>query len=48
MPIEQYTESLVLQEMKCAIGENAFGYVFPQGDVEQMDKLEKLPQESGR
>jgi 16S rRNA G966 N2-methylase RsmD len=42
MPIEQYTESLVLQEMKCVIGENAFGFVFPQGDVEQIAKLEKL------
>jgi hypothetical protein len=42
MPIEQYTESLVLQEMKCTIGENAFGFVFPQGDVSSVDKLEKL------
>ena len=30
MAIEQYTESLTLKEMKCAIGENEFGYVFPQ------------------
>jgi type I restriction-modification system DNA methylase subunit len=47
MPIEQYTESLVLQEMKCTIGENAFGYVFPQGDVSSVDKLEKLLKKAG-
>ena len=33
MPIEQYTESLTLHGMKCVIGENDFGYVYPQGDV---------------
>jgi type I restriction-modification system DNA methylase subunit len=47
MAIEQYTESLVLQGMQCAIGENAFGYVFPQGDVEQVDTLEKLLKKAG-
>jgi 16S rRNA G966 N2-methylase RsmD len=47
MPIEQYTESIVLREMKCTIGENAFGYVFPQGDVSPVDKLEKLLKKAG-
>jgi type I restriction-modification system DNA methylase subunit len=47
MPIEQYTESLVLQEMKCTLGENAFGFVFPQGDVSSVDKLEKLLKKAG-
>ena len=42
MAIEQYTESLTLREMKCTIGENEFGYVFPQGDVSSVDKVEKL------
>lgn len=42
MPIEQYTESLTLREMKCIIGENNFGYVFPQGDVSAVDKIEQL------
>lgn len=42
MAIEQYTESLTLKEMKCTIGENKFGYVFPQGDVSSVDKIEKL------
>jgi 16S rRNA G966 N2-methylase RsmD len=47
MPIEQYTESIVLQEMKCALGENEFGFCFPQGDVEQVDKLEKALRKAG-
>ena len=47
MPIEQYTESLTLKEMKCAIGENSFGYVFPQGDVGSLDKIEILLKKAG-
>jgi len=47
MAIEQYTESIVLQEMKCALGENDFGFCFPQGDVEQIDKLEKVLKKAG-
>jgi 16S rRNA G966 N2-methylase RsmD len=47
MPIEQYTESIVLQEMKCVLGENEFGFCFPQGDVEQIDKLEKALKKAG-
>lgn len=39
MPIEQYTESLTLKEMKCNIGKTDFGYVFPQGDVKDVDKV---------
>ena len=42
MAIEQYTESLTMKEMKCTIGENKFGYVFPQGDVSSIDKIDKL------
>lgn len=42
MAIEQYTESLTLKEMKCTIGKNKFGYVFPQGDVSSVDKIDKL------
>ena len=37
MANEQYTESLTLKEMKCTIGENTFGYVFPQGDGSSVD-----------
>lgn len=42
MAIEQYTEKLTLREMKCSIGQNKFGYVFPQGDVSAVDKIERL------
>ena len=47
MAIEQYTENLTLREMKCTIGENPFGYVFPQGDVESVDKIENLLKKAG-
>jgi hypothetical protein len=47
MPIEQYTESIVLQEMKCIPGENEAGFCFPQGDVEQVGKLEKALKKAG-
>lgn len=47
MAIEQYTESLTLREMKSTIGENKFGYVFPQGDVSSVDKIEKLLKMAG-
>lgn len=42
MAIEQYTESLTLAEMKCQIGKNDFGYVYPQGDVADIDKVNNL------
>ncbi len=47
MAIEQYTERLVMQEMRCHIGENDFGYVFPQGDVSVVDKIERLLKKAG-
>lgn len=47
MAIEQYTENLTLKEMKCAIGKNAFGYVLPQGDVANADKIERLLKQAG-
>lgn len=47
MAIEQYTESLTLKEMRCTIGENPFGYVFPQGDVSSVDKIENLLKKAG-
>lgn len=47
MPVEQYTESLTLCEMKCTLGENPFGYVFPQGDVEKIDKIQTLLRKAG-
>lgn len=47
MAIEQYTESLTMSEMKCKIGKNEFGYVYPQGDVEDIDKIEQLLKAAG-
>jgi len=47
MAIEQYTESLTLKEMKCELGDNGWGYVFPQGDVSNIDKIEKLLKKAG-
>lgn len=47
MPIEQYTESLTLCEMKCVLGENPFGYVFPQGDIYKIDKIQSLLKKAG-
>ncbi len=47
MPIEQYTESLTLKEMKINIGDNGWGYVFPQGDVADIDKINFLLKKSG-
>lgn len=47
MAIEQYTESLTLYEMNCTIGKNSFGFVFPQGDVKSVDKVEKLLKKAG-
>ncbi|MBP3709191.1 MAG: N-6 DNA methylase [Treponema sp.] len=47
MAIEQFTESLTLKEMNCSIGENPFGFVFPQGDVGAVDKIENLLKKAG-
>ena len=47
MPVEQYTESLTLQGMKCVLGENDFGFVYPQGDVADVAKAERLLQRAG-
>lgn len=47
MAVEQYTENLTMREMKCSIGKNDFGYVFPQGDVSAVDKIEELLKQAG-
>ncbi len=47
MAVERYTESLTLKEMKCVIGKNSFGYVFPQGDVSSVDKMENILKQAG-
>jgi len=47
MAIEKYTESLTLKEMKCTLGENDWGYVYPQGDVSEIEKIELLLKKAG-
>ena len=47
MAIEQYTESLTLQNMKCILGENEFGFVYPQGDISEIEKIENLLKKAG-
>lgn len=47
MANERYTESIVLNEMKSKIGKNNFGYIFPQGDISEIDKIQKLLEKAG-
>jgi len=47
MAVERYTEGLVMHEMKCTYGDNGWGYVFPQGDVSDIDKVEELLKKAG-
>lgn len=47
MAIEQYTEHLLLKEMHCELGENDFGFVFPQGDIREIEKIETILKDMG-
>lgn len=47
MADERYTESLALKEMKCMLGDNGWGHVFPQGDVSAVEKLNNLLKKAG-
>ncbi|MDR0248512.1 MAG: SAM-dependent methyltransferase [Oscillospiraceae bacterium] len=47
MAVEQYTEGLTLREMKCTLGDNGWGFVFPQGDVVGVDKVLVLLKKAG-
>lgn len=47
MAIERYTESLTLREMKITLGDNGWGFVFPQGDVADADKILTLLKTAG-
>lgn len=47
MTNEQYAGSITLQSMKCNIGENSFCFVFPQGDVADVEKAERLLKKAG-
>lgn len=45
--IEQFTESLTQNLMGFTIGENNFGYVYPQGNVDNISKIDKLLKKAG-
>jgi len=47
MANEQYSEQLVEIEMNIRKGENTFGFVFPQGDVQGIKKIENLLKKAG-
>jgi len=47
MAIEQYTEDLTLKEMKCKLGDNGWGFVYPQGDVGDAHKITELLKKAG-
>ena len=47
MANERYSENLVLEEMGVKLGENDFGYVFPQGEANNYDKIEEKLREMG-
>jgi len=47
MTTERITENLTLKEMKCELGANSFGYVYSQGDVSALDKVDELLKMAG-
>lgn len=47
MAVERYSESLVLDEMKCRLGDNNWGFVYPQGDISAIDKIDNLLKKAG-
>ena len=47
MANEQFSEAFVLKEMRCNLGENEFGKVYPQGDVPEVSTIEKLLKKAG-
>ena len=47
MANEQFSEAFVLKEMRCNLGENEFGKVYPQGDVPDVSAIEKLLKKAG-
>jgi len=47
MAIEQYTEDITLREMKCKLGDNGWGLVYPQGDVGDAHRIIELLKKAG-
>lgn len=44
---ERVTEDIVLSEMQAVLGENDFGFVFPQGQTPDLDKVNKALKQAG-
>lgn len=42
MPIEQFTEQLTREEMGISMGQQPFGFVYPQGDVPHTIRIYNL------
>ena len=47
MANEKFSEDFVIKEMRCNLGENDFGKVYPQGDVPDVSAIEKLLKKAG-
>jgi type I restriction-modification system DNA methylase subunit len=47
MSNERYSESLVLEEMGIRLGENEFGFVFPQGDAVGYNEIDAILRKMG-
>jgi type I restriction-modification system DNA methylase subunit len=47
MANETYSEQLLEIEMNIRKGENSFGFVFPQGDIQGIEKIENLLKDAG-
>lgn len=47
MANEKFSEEFVLREMRCNLGENDFGFVFPQGDVPNITAIDSLLKKAG-
>ena len=45
--IEQYTEDITKSLMNFTIGENNFGYVYPQGNVTNISKIDSILKKTG-
>ncbi|MBC3879461.1 N-6 DNA methylase [Undibacterium sp. FT79W] len=45
--IESYTEQLTRDEMHFSLGDNNFGYVYPQGNIHDITKIKKLLSKAG-
>tara|TARA_R100000656_G_scaffold121123_1_gene95853 strand:- start:2738 stop:4672 length:1935 start_codon:yes stop_codon:yes gene_type:complete len=45
--IESYSEQLTRLEMRFTLGKNPFGYVYPQGNISNIEKIQNLLSEAG-